>query len=351
MRTCDAQRLQAMGVRVLEAAGVPSEDANLVMAELIEASLMGLDSHGLVRLAQYIGQIRTGSIRPGHSPRIVKEHATTLIVDGGMNFGMVTARYMTDQVARKAADHALAAAASRHTHHVGRLGSYVQRLAEAELIGLAFANASRQGHYVTPFGGTRGRLGTNPLAYACPTGAEPIVLDISTSMIAEGGVRVAGQRGQALPPDCILDPEGQPTTNPDDFYRDQWGAILPFGGRQGYKGFGLALLVELLGATLAGAPLPAEDEPAPYVNGFFILAIDPDAFCGRATFRHLADELADYIRSSPPMSDSDQILMPGEREWQVRRHRLEHGVPIPDRTWQQLVEAAATVDCDISALV
>lgn len=345
MQPYDPEELRTMSARILRAAGASAHEAAVVAEELIEASLMGLDSHGLVRLAQYVRQIGSGSIRPGQAPQVIKETATTAIVDGGMNFGMVTARYMTEKVMEKAGNHHVAAAVSRHTHHVGRLGSYVQRLAEAGFIGLAFASASRQGHYVTPFGGTRGRLGTNPLAYGCPTNQEPIVFDMSTSMIAEGSIRIAMQRGEELPSNCLLDPQGRPTADPNDFYRDQWGAILPFGGEQGYKGFGLALFVELMGATLAGVSSASEDQPESYINGFCVYAIDPDGFCGPKTFRELADELGQYICSSPPSTNEKAILLPGQREWQTRRQRLAHGIPIANGTWDQLMSAASTVGC------
>ena len=347
----DADVLRTLTHRLLTAAGAGNAEAQLVTDELIEASLMGLDSHGLLRAAQYVRQLQDGSIRPNVTPTVVKKIGSATIVDGGNGFGMVTAGFMTDHVTELARSHQIAAAVSRHTHHVGRLGAYPQRLAERGLFGFAVANASRQGHYVTPWGGTSGRLGTNPLAYGCPTGdGMPIVLDMSTSAIAEGAVRAASQRGDHVPEGCILDPEGRPTTDPHEFYRDQWGAILPFGGPQGYKGFGLALMVELLGSTLAGVPLTKDGESDTYINGFFLLAIDPDGFCGRQRFVELVSELAAYIRSAPPAPGTNGVVLAGDRDWTTRRQRLAEGIPVADGTWRELVAAGKSVGLSASAM-
>lgn len=343
VRVLRARRLRALGEAVLTAAGTPAAEARLVAGELTENSLLGLDSHGLIRLAQYVRQVGEGTLRPGAPQRVVRETPTTLVVDGGLNFGMVTARFMADRVAGLARERGLAAAVSRHAHHVGRLGSSVERLARAGFFALATANASRQGHYVAPWGGTRPRLSTNPLAYACPGGRGPLVLDMSTSALAEGTIRMAGQRGEKLPPGCVLDPEGRPTTDPDDFYRGHWGTILPFGGRQGYKGYGLSLLVEILGTALAGVAEPPGGRQASYINGFFILAIDPDAFSGRRRFNRLVDLLVDEIHAVPPAAGVDRVLLPGEREQRVRAARIARGVPVAEATWRELSAAAAGV--------
>ncbi len=339
----DAEKLNRLVIEVLQAAGAESTEANAVASELVETSLMGIDSHGVLRLPQYVRQLQEGSLVSGREPVIKKKTSNTFVVDGQMGFGMVTARFMTDLVAEAAQKQNIACAVSRQTHHVGRLGSYVEKLARHDLFGFAVANASRQGHYVTPWGGTEGRLGTNPLAYGCPTDDEPIVLDMSTSAISEGEVRALCRQGERVPEDCLLDPEGTPTTNPEDFYRDDWGAILPFGGAQGYKGYGLSLLVELLGSTLAGVPLTPDGENDTYINGFFIMAIDPDAFCGREVFKNLVNELVEYVKSSPAAGESGEVFLPGEIECSRYRRNLTEGVDIAVGIWAEIVEAAGTV--------
>lgn len=351
MRICTEHELRALGRRLLEAAGVPADEASVVTDELVTTSLLGLDSHGIIRLAQYIRQLREGMIKPGRQPLIVRESSTTLVVDAQWNFGMVAARFMTDAVAERAATHHLACAVSLHAHHVGRLGSFVERLAHRGLFGIAAANASRQGHYVAPWGGTKGRLGTNPFAYGCPNGDAPLVFDMSTCMIAEGSIRSARHRGDALPEGCILDPEGLPSVNPDDFYRDGGGTILPFGGPWGYKGFGLGLLVELLGSALAGAGLTPDDTPDAYINGFFIMALDPGAMCGADLFQRRVQDLCAYLKETPTAPGYESVILPGERDRATAERRRRDGVPVPDGTWDELGAAADALGLGLDDLL
>ncbi len=173
----------------------------------------------------------------------------------------------------------MACVVSRNSHHVGRLGSYVQKLAAEGLIGLAFANSSKHGHFVAPWGGSQGRLATNPLAYAVPTSGDPIVLDMSTSMIAEGKIRVLLAGEKPLPPGCVRDAAGNPATDPKDFYGPPRGTIQPLGGELGYKGFGLGLLVEILGAILAGQDSSLD---LPYVNGLCLVGDQSGSFLSAA---------------------------------------------------------------------
>ncbi|MCL4418101.1 MAG: Ldh family oxidoreductase, partial [Actinobacteria bacterium] len=187
------------------------------------------------------------------------------------------ARMMTDVIIEKANKNNIAVAASRHCNHIGRLGSYTQRVAQAGLFGFAAVNSSRHGHFVAPFGGAEGRLATNPLSYAIPAKGDPILLDSSTSMVSEGKIRVLMHQGKKLPENCILTSDGRPTNIPEEFYKPKKGTILPFGGEMGYKGFGLGLLVEILGSALSGVALTPDGEKDEYINGFFIMAINPKA--------------------------------------------------------------------------
>jgi hydroxycarboxylate dehydrogenase B len=335
-----AAELRDTGRRLFQAVGAPPGEAALVADELVDASLMGLDSHGVARFPMYVDQALDGTVKPGAPITVVRETDGTAVVDCGSNYGMVGGRRMVEIVRQKAERTGLACAVSLRCNHVGRLGAYPQRLAEAGLFGLAAVNSSLHGHFVSPWGGREGRLATNPLAWAAPGEPHPVVMDMSTSMIAEGKIRVLMHEGKPLPEGAVLDAGGAPTTDPSRFYGPPRGTILPFGSpRLGYKGFGLGLLVEILGSTIAGVPLDAKGAKPSYVNGLFLLCIDPGALGGRERFRGLLDELFDYVGSSAPAPGTGGVVMPGHLDFATAQARATSGIPVPDETWRLIGEA------------
>jgi uncharacterized oxidoreductase len=301
---------------------------------------MGLESHGVTRYIMYVEEALAGRVKPGGPIRVERETPSLAVVDCGFNFGPVAGARMVEIVAAKARSAGIAYAVSRHCHHVGRLGAYVQRAAEQGLFCLATANSSKHGHFVVPWGGREGRLATNPLAYGVPTSGRPVVLDMSTAMVAEGKIRVLMHAGQPVPEGRILDGHGEPTTDPKAFYGPPRGAILPFGSDLGYKGFGLGLLVEILSSTLAGE---AVTDDYRYVNGLGLVAIDPQPLCGRERFRQLMDDLSAYVTGSAPAAGHAEVLMPGALDFRTREERLRDGIPLPDETCRQIAEVAARV--------
>ena len=334
------QKIKKIAKKLFLKAGASEQEAEIVSEEIIEASLMGLDSHGIMRIAQYIEQVKEGLIKPNTPIDVIYETPISAIVDCNWNFGMVCARMMTDIVIEKANKNNIAVAASRHCNHMGRLGSYTQRVAQAGLFGFAVVNSSRHGHFVAPFGGAEGRLATNPLSYAVPTYGDPILLDTSTSMVSEGKIRVLMHQGKELPENCILTSEGRPTNIPEEFYKPKKGTILPFGGEMGYKGFGLGLLVEILGSILSGVALTPDGEKDEYINGFFIMAINPKIFGIENEIIQNMEALKKYIKSAKPAQGSKGIFMPGEIDFTTRAERLTGGIEVADETWKQIVDAA-----------
>ena len=218
MKTFPAEDLRALGEELFVACGAPKEEAAIVVNELVEASLMGLESHGVTRYIWYTEEVLNGHIKPGAPIRVLKETPTLAIVDCGYNFGAVGATRMVEIVGDKARQSGIAFVVSQHCHHIGRLGAYVQKAAEQGLFCLATANSSKHGHWVVPWGGCEGRLATNPLAYGVPTSGRPVVMDMSTSMISEGKIRVLMHEGKPVPEGRILDANGKPTTDPRAFY-------------------------------------------------------------------------------------------------------------------------------------
>jgi hydroxycarboxylate dehydrogenase B len=346
MKVFSAKYLRQVGVRLFTAYGVPSMEAELVADNLVEASLMGLESHGVTRYIQYTEHITLGKIKPGAAIRVVKETPTTAIVDCGFNFGPVAATRMVELVCSKAKDSNIACVVSQNCHHVSRLGRYVQLIAERDLIGLAWANSSKHGHFVVPFGGKEGRLSTNPLAYGVPSAdGRPIILDMSTSMIAEGKIRVLMHEGKDIPPGCVLDASGTPITDPEAFYGPPKGTILPLGSPQlGYKGYGLGLFVELMAGILAGN---ATQDDLPYINGLCLIAINPEAFCGLVKYKELVSDLAVYLKSSPVAPGRDEVVVPGEPDFRTYDKRRIEGIPLADETWSQIRKAAQQVGLEL----
>jgi hydroxycarboxylate dehydrogenase B len=245
-----------------------------------------------------MNDVASGKIIPGAPIRIIKETPTTALVDCGFNFGPVAGALMGDIVCQKADSANLACVVSQNCHHVSRLGSYVQKIAGRDLIGIAWTNSSKQGHFVVPFGGKEGRLATNPIAYGVPVQAgQPIVLDMATSMISEGKIRALMHEGKPIPDGCVLNAAGEPENDAQEWYGPPKGTILPFGSPQlGYKGFGLSLFVEIMGGILAGNSTSTD---YPYVNGLCLVAINPEAFCGVDRFKDLVSETPTWSTPLP----------------------------------------------------
>jgi len=334
MPQCTAEELRSLGRRLLEGAGVPAATAARVSDSLVESNLMGHDSHGIIRLLEYLDSIAKGRIDPHAEVELVKETPTTALLDAHWAFGQVAAARAMAIAIEKARARQVAVVGMAHSSHIGRLGEYALMAAEQGLIGAVMCNASRGGG-VAPYGGMQRMLGTNPLACAAPTGgAWPFLMDFATTTCAEGKIRVARARGVRLPPGCILDREGRPSTNPEDFYAG--GVLLPMGG---HKGYGLGLLMDLLGGALTGHGCTCLPE---YVsgNGVLMMAIDIEAFSPLAQFEDTAGRLFAAVKASRTAPGVEEILIPGEPEFRTKEKRLREGIPVPESTWQELARAA-----------
>jgi LDH2 family malate/lactate/ureidoglycolate dehydrogenase len=332
------ERLQNLSNRFLMKAGAPPAIAERVAHALVLSSLKGVDSHGVMRLPQYLEQIQVGAVVPDALPEIVRETASTAVVDGQRGFGHVGAEFSTRIALEKARTHDLSAVTLHNTRHIGRVGEYVEMAVEAGFAGFAFCSAISQ---VAPHGG-RGRvLGTNPVAIGLPSDGEfPFVLDFATSVLSEGKVRVARDKGVDVQPGAILDAEGQPSTTPQDLY--EGGSLLPLGT---YKGYGLSLAVQILGSLLAQGGTLLLDQPQ-VGNGALFMILKPEAFCDPVELRQQTEELCQAVRTSPLRDGFDEILIPGEPEYRAERQRIRDGVPIADATWRHWREAGLGIGMD-----
>lgn len=340
MKTFFATYLSEVAKKVFLAIGTPEEEAETLSAELVLSNLLGIDSHGVVRIPQYVEEVKSGRVKPGAPIELAHENPTTAIVDCGWNFGIVAASRMTKLAYQKATTEGISCVVSRRCHHAGRIGAYVQNLANQGIFGLASANSSRHGHFVSPWGGMEGRLSTNPIAFGAPTSGDPVVMDMSTSTISEGKIRVTMMEGRSLPKGFILDSHGNPTTDPKDFYGPPRGTILPIGNSLGYKGFGLSLLVEVLGSAFAGVPVTPDGETDDYINGVCVIGIDPDAFSGKTAFLKVMDRLVEYVTSSQPAPTSQEVVMPGTYDFRTKEIREKKGIPVDEAIWSKIVDTA-----------
>lgn len=328
----EAERLTNLVQAIFIAAGATEANAVRVAKSLVAANLTGHDSHGVIRTVQYVAAIEEGRIDPQATAVVAEEMGAISKVDARGGFGQVGAEFAMQVSIAKAQAHGVAATTLHNSDHVGRVGEWVAMAAEQNLIGLAFCNGAGPGGLVTPYGGMERKLGTNPFAAAVPlNGRSPFILDFATSVLAEGKVRVARNAGKPLAEGVILDQVGHPSTNPHDLYAG--GMLLPAGL---YKGFGLSLLIELLGGVLTGMGNPALPDYDRFYNGvlFIVLAIEP--------FRPLADFLLDAgrfaaaISATQPAPGSSGVLLPGEPEEQTAVVRRRDGIPLDETTWGEL---------------
>ena len=344
MPTFSADTLREVAVRILKAVPVPDGEARTVADLLVDSNLAGHDSHGILRLPQYLGMVRDGSILPGAPLKIVQETPATAVLDGGWGFGQVVARRAAEMAVQKARACAVAAVSVRRCNHVGRLGAYAALPCEAGMVGLLFVNGHAGDQGVAPYGGTARRLSTNPFAAAVPSeGGPPVVLDITTSVVAGGKIRLARARQEKVPEGCLIDSEGRPTTDPNVYYDPPRGALLPFGG---HKGYGLSVMIDLLAGTLSGAGASAPDAPRSG-NALLAVAVDVGRFKPLAAFREEVREFIDHVRTSPTAPGVAEILIPGERAFRERERRLREGIQVEGQTWGQILDAAKRLGVEL----
>ncbi|MBW3539172.1 MAG: Ldh family oxidoreductase [Planctomycetes bacterium] len=331
-------QLRELAARILIAAGVTGDDAATIAAELAEANMVGHDSHGVMRLVQYVDYVQRGLIRPDGCFEILRDEPSLLIVDGNFQFGQVTATRALKLGLAKAGATGSATIVIRNGNHVGRLGSYTQQAAIAGCAAMMAVNAPGPGG-VAPYGGIDRRLGTNPLSIAAPRGERPLVLDMTSSASAEGKLRVAYQKGERVPEGWIIDAEGNASTDPAVFYATPSGALLPLGGALGFKGFGLAVMIDVFAGMLSGSGVCRTDLP-PGANGVWLYLLDVEHFLPRAEYDALMERYVAWLKSSRRLAGVDEILLPGEIELRRREQRAAEGVEVPAETWRQLCELA-----------
>jgi hydroxycarboxylate dehydrogenase B len=308
------------------------ENASIVAFHLVESSEMGLSSHGVIRVPQYVAEIERGEIQPDATPSTVLEEGGRIAIDGNHGFGQVAGMVMARKAAELAERHGVAVVTGCKFGHTGRIGAYAELIARRGIFGLVASGGSRStsGNWVAPFGGKEGRLSTNPLAYAFPVAeGDPVAADFATSTAPEGVIRSLRNRGLQAPPGTLRDADGHPTTDPGVLYAKPHGVIEPLGGQYyGHKGTAIAILPAVLALLTA-------DQPGwtPEDGGMAILAIR-----GGRGFAKETGWMADYIRACPPLDAARPVMMPGDRERAVAA--ASRGIDIDPPTWDALEQLA-----------
>jgi uncharacterized oxidoreductase len=341
--------LRQIGYQLLEAAGCSREDARFVADHLVESNLFGHDSHGVIRYIDYVSAIREGRSQVQGTPTVLRETPCTAVVDGGGALGQLGGRFAIQLAMKKAKEHGLGAVTLRNTSHLGRIGAYPLMAAEEGFIALAFVNAGHLGYQIAPYGGIDGRLSTNPIAFAAPRrDSKPIMVDMTTSVVAEGKVRVAINEGRSVPKGWLIDSAGQPTTDPRAFIADPPGAILPLGGIVAHKGYGLSIVVELLGGALSGEGCAAGARLL-HSNGVLFTLYNIEHFTERDSYYDELESLLRHIRSSRLAPGFSEILAPGEPEFRSAERRSQEGIEVDVTTWGKITDAAHSVGVDPAA--
>lgn len=331
-------------------AGTPAEDAAKVGRHLVDANLKGHDSHGIGMLPAYIHNISVGNLIPTQHAELIADNGSNLIVDGKFGFGQVVGPEAIEMGIQRAKQYGIAVVALKNAHHLGRIGAMAETCAAAGFISMHYVNVVGHGAYVTPFGGIEPRMGTNPFCCAIPVAdSDPIVLDMASSSVAAGKVRVAFATGTKVPEGALLDHQGRETNDPKVFYTEPRGSLAHFGR---HKGYGLALICELLGGALAGGwtQQPENERKGNIVNNMLTFILDPATVGDPDRFESETRSMIEYVKSSAAATGVDEVLIAGEPERIATKIRLEEGIPVDDNTWAGILDTGKSVGFDEDAI-
>lgn len=349
-RRFDSTKLAKFCVTVLEKAGVPGENAAMVADSLLAANLRGVDTHGVTRLPIYVDRLLAGLTNGRTQGAIVSEAGSTAVYDGQDGLGQVVGTKGMQLAIKKAESQGVGMVALRNSTHFGTAAYYAMMALPHDMIGLSLTNSPS---LMVPWGGKRPFFGTNPLAIAVPAGEEqPFVFDMATSVVARGAIILAAKKGDPIPPTWAVNAEGEPTT--DAKVANEEGALLPLGG---HKGFGLAMAIEVMVATLAGGPF------GPHIGelynnptraqgvGHFFGAIRIDNFRPAREFKADMDAMIREVKAQPRAKGVEKIMVAGEPEYNTEQDRRKKGVPLSDAVVNDLTKLGTKVGLSFEEMV
>ncbi len=318
---------RALGEAAMRGAGHDEDDSRILTDHVLDAALCGYEYSGLPKL---LNVVDSPLFREPRRPvSILRETASTALVDGGNNNGMVAAYRTTEIAIAKAEAAGLAIVSMANTHMTGRSAYFCEMMARAGLVSIHTVAAPPS---VAPFGGTRPALGTNPIAFGFPAEGDPLVIDMGTSAFMGTDLQYRSRIGAAIPEGVALGPNGHPTTDAQAARR---GALLPFGGPEGgYKGFGLALAMDAIGALACAARTPGD------IGGYLFIAFKPDLFVAPEDYRREIAQRIETVKATPRQDGVDEIRIPGERSYKTRARLMAEGIVIDRKIRDALVRLA-----------
>ena len=335
-------RLSQAMLLLMQGFGSSADEARAVADNLIAANLTGHDSHGIGMLPRYAAAFLEGDLQVNAHVSTLLDSGAFLRLDGNTGFGQVIgAEAMSLGIARAQA-HGSCIVALGNSHHLGRIGAWAEQVAAAGLVSMHFVNVISRA-IVAPHGGSDARFGTNPFCAGIPLpGRPPVILDLATSVIAQGKTRVAHNKGVDVEPGCLIDDQGRATQDPRYSVVPPFGALLTFGG---HKGYGLATMCELLGGALAAGMTQrvGDSSKKRVLNGMFSVILDPAALGDRSAFEAEALAFIDWVKASPAREGFGPVQVAGDAERASRAQRSEQGVPVDGTTWQEILDAAASL--------
>jgi hydroxycarboxylate dehydrogenase B len=339
------KNLRAIVRAICTAAGSEGDEPAMVADNLVDANLTGHDSHGVGMLPRYISCVHNGELQPNQHVSVLKDDGTILMLDGNHGYGQVIGREAMALGIARARRHGVCVMTVRESFHLCRIGAWAEQCAAAGMVSMHYVNVLGTRPLVAPFGGGDARYGTNPYTCVMPATNDnpPVLVDMATSRIAVGKVRVAKNKGEQVMEGALIDSGGHPTTDPNVMYTQPHGAVLPFGE---HKGYCMALMSEMLAGVLSGGDTMRRDtarEKDTALNNMLTIIFDPQRFVDGARYKREMDATIADVRASPPRDRAKPVLIPGDPERATRVARGSDGIPIDDATWEELLVAAESV--------
>jgi hydroxycarboxylate dehydrogenase B len=344
MITKTVDQLNIIIKKIMLAAGADERNAERLAEALISAHLAGIDTHGIWHLQRYVDLIKSGQIIPTAWPEIVSETRSSALVKGNFTFGHTTAKFAMEIAIKKAKKNNMSIVSGVQVFHTGRLGEYVEMAADQKMIAFMFSGGfSEEEPEAMPYGGAKRVLHTNPMAMGFPAGDESsMIADFATTAMSGIKIYLAKEKNEDLPPNCIVDKEGRPTCNPDDFFAG--GGHIPFGG---HKGYAFMLANEFLGRIFSSADSYVDKNlcgPIWRHSGFTMIVFKADIFISFGDYSYYMDDMIRRIKAVPPAPGFKEVLIPGDTEKKARQERLENGIPITDNIWNATLKLAKSLD-------